>query len=304
VASARWRLRTKRASTTFCKLRDADDPNGILVLLGGLEPIAVWGPLDPKVGHLALDHAGVGSQPPGWEHLEEDLASGFGVGVSERLRGKTRMGRRGPAGHPQGTDEAQPVWVGVGLEGDTVHQPADGVVHAQVPVELLADAIGHLGAQHHPRTALMGLEFVEAGLELPALCVGGGELVRGRGLGIGDGGDQSVAGIGLGSTGVVEGVFDDPDRNSMFAAAVVDGVDVAQVRISPSSTARCSPPTTFQRLREGRASPHRLRAPLRACCSTLRVEVHPSESRQPASPAQGALGRSLTYVVELMILST
>jgi hypothetical protein len=97
---------------------------------GGLEPIAVWGPLDPKLGHLALDHAGVGSQPPGWEHLEEDLASGFGMGVSERLRGKTRMGRRGPAGHPEGTDEAQPVWVGVGLEGDTVHQPADGVVHA------------------------------------------------------------------------------------------------------------------------------------------------------------------------------
>jgi hypothetical protein len=30
----------------------------------------------------------------------------------------------------------------------------------------------------------------------------------------------------------------------------------------------------------------------------------PSGSRQPASPAQGALGRGLTYVVELMILST
>jgi hypothetical protein len=49
---------------------------------------------------------------------------------------------------------------------------------------------------------------------------------------------------------------------------------------------------------------HRLRAPLRASCSTLPVEVHPSGSRQPASPAQGALGRGLTYTVELMILST
>src|SRR5450759_5018317 len=92
------------ARPQYCllKLRDADDPNGILVLLGGLEPIAVWGPLDPKVGHLALDHAGVGSQPPGWEYLEEDLASGFGVGVSERLRGENPDGTPWSGGPPGG----------------------------------------------------------------------------------------------------------------------------------------------------------------------------------------------------------
>jgi len=49
----------------------------------------VLGPLDAVLRHLALDHPWVGPQPPLGEHLEEDLPSGLGPGVSEGPRGKS-----------------------------------------------------------------------------------------------------------------------------------------------------------------------------------------------------------------------
>jgi hypothetical protein len=79
-----------------------------------------------------------------------------------------------------------------GLGGDGVHQPADRVVHAQVGVGLLAHAVGLLGAQHQPRTALVDLEFVERVLKLPALRVERRELVGGGALGVKDRGQQPV----------------------------------------------------------------------------------------------------------------
>src|SRR5260370_22634685 len=87
--------------------------------------------------------------------------------------GKTRVGPGGPARGPQGAGEAEPVGVGAGLQGDGVHQPADGVVDAQVAIDFLGDAVGNLGAQHHPRAALVGLQLIQGGLELPALRVEG-----------------------------------------------------------------------------------------------------------------------------------
>ena len=70
------------------------------------------------------------------------------------------MGRRGPARHPEGPCEAQPVGVRAGMVGDRVHEPADSVVHAQVSVCLLEHALGHLGAKYHARASLVGLELV------------------------------------------------------------------------------------------------------------------------------------------------
>jgi hypothetical protein len=51
---------------------------------------------------------------------------------------------RGSARHPEGPSETQPVGVGARRAGDRMHEPADGVVHAQVSVGLLGDAVGHL----------------------------------------------------------------------------------------------------------------------------------------------------------------
>ena len=118
------------------------------------------------------------------------------------------MGRRGPTRHPEAASEAETVRILVGLEGDRVHEPPDGVVHAEVTVELLGDAIGSLGAQHHPRTALMGLQLRERGLEAPAARLEDRELGRRSVLGIEQRRDQPVALLGVRACGVVEGVLD------------------------------------------------------------------------------------------------
>lgn len=46
-------------------------------------------PLDPELRHLAFDHPGVGTEPAGWEHLEEDLTGGLRLGISQHQRGKS-----------------------------------------------------------------------------------------------------------------------------------------------------------------------------------------------------------------------
>ena len=54
------------------------------------------------------------------------------------------------------------------MVGDLGHQRPDGVMGAHHPVGLLTHAQGVLRAQHHPRPALVGLQLVQGGLELPA----------------------------------------------------------------------------------------------------------------------------------------
>ena len=61
-----------------------------------------------------------------------------------------------------------------------VHEDADGVVATQVAPDLLADEVRRLGAQDGARDAVVGFEFVEGRLDLPALPVGGGEVDRRR----------------------------------------------------------------------------------------------------------------------------
>jgi hypothetical protein len=69
----------------------------------------------------------------------------------------------------QAADKRQPVGVEVALEGGLVHQPADGVVDQQVRPDLLGDHLGGAGAQHQLGAALVGLELIQRGLELPPL---------------------------------------------------------------------------------------------------------------------------------------
>src|SRR5205085_6956696 len=52
--------------------------------------------------------------------------------------------------------------------------------HAEIAVHLLADTVRHLGAQHHARAALVGLELIKGGLELPTLGIQAGELISWR----------------------------------------------------------------------------------------------------------------------------
>ena len=64
------------------------------------------------------------------------------------------------------------------LERDGVHQPADRVVHAEVAVDLLQDAVGGLEPQHDTRAALVDFQLVEGRLELPPLGVERRQLLR------------------------------------------------------------------------------------------------------------------------------
>ena len=103
------------------------------------------------------------------------------------------MGRCRPARHPESAGEAEAVGVGAGVVGDRVHEPANGVVHAEVSVGLLEDAVGHLRSQHHARAALVGLQLVERGLELPAFGIEAGELAGRCLLLVEDRGEQPVS---------------------------------------------------------------------------------------------------------------
>ena len=87
-----------------------------------------------------------------------------GSGGKGRLAGGADLA----ADDPQGSGERQPVRVDVDCQGGLVHQAADGVVDQQHAPELLGDHVGGAGAQHHTGAALMGLEFVQGGLNLPS----------------------------------------------------------------------------------------------------------------------------------------
>src|SRR5680860_825968 len=76
----------------------------------------------------------------------------------------------------------------------------------------------------------MGLELVVAGLLFPPLVVGGGELVGGGVVGVGDAGQQhdELAGSVAGPVGHV--VLDDTDQPGPWAAVLVEGgVDVGEI---------------------------------------------------------------------------
>ena len=67
----------------------------------------------------------------------------------------------------QGPGERPPIWVDVDRQGGLVQQAADGLVDQQYAPELLGDHVGGARAQHHLGAALVGLELVQGGLNLP-----------------------------------------------------------------------------------------------------------------------------------------
>ena len=68
------------------------------------------------------------------------------------------------------------VWVVACVIGGVEHQRADRVVAGQVTSDFLGEQIWGLSAQYSGRAVLVGLEFVEGGLDLSALCVGASQL--------------------------------------------------------------------------------------------------------------------------------
>src|SRR5215475_3280953 len=95
----------------------------------------------------------------------------------------------GPADDAHGALELDPVRVDPGRGSRSTRQGADGVVGQQVAPDLLLDQGRGLRAQHPSRAAQVRLELGVPGLMLPPLVVGPGQLYRGGGPVVGDGGD-------------------------------------------------------------------------------------------------------------------
>jgi len=95
------------------------------------------------------------------------------------LRGESTLLGDRLAHDPQGGGEADPVGVVPCMLSGVSHQRPDRVVATQMAPDLLQHQVGGLRAQHYPRAALVGLELVERGLDLPPLRVSAGELDRG-----------------------------------------------------------------------------------------------------------------------------
>lgn len=108
------------------------------------------------------------------------------------------------------------------------------VVHAQVSAHFLNYSVRHLRPQDEPGAALMGLEVAEGGFDLPPLGVEPGEIGRGSGLGVGDGGQQPVGPILRCALDValLQGVLDhtDRDRIGVVAARPDPRIDVGRER--------------------------------------------------------------------------
>jgi hypothetical protein len=65
----------------------------------------------------------------------------------------------------------------LGIQGGVMHQRSGGKVRQEEAVQLLADKLGSLLAQHDPRTSQTDLELIEGGLDLSALAVQSGRLL-------------------------------------------------------------------------------------------------------------------------------
>jgi hypothetical protein len=65
-----------------------DDPGGSSRGLRWLGPMAMLGPLDAVVAHLAFDDARIDPQTAWGEDFEEEFVEGLVAGVSQGLRGK------------------------------------------------------------------------------------------------------------------------------------------------------------------------------------------------------------------------
>lgn len=183
------------------------------------------GPFDVPAGVFAFDDAGVGP----WSSLRQDPAGQLGNGVGPEpadaitgLRGKCALLGGGGAGDAQCGGEGDPVGIPAGMLGG-LDLVADGVVIAEVSVDLLEHQVRGLRAQHRPGSALVGLEFVEGRPDLTAMGVGAGELGRGGLIWVQNRRQQPV-GAG-GRPAVLHGVLDHSDLGGVGSFAVGLGVE-------------------------------------------------------------------------------
>src|SRR6266571_4431969 len=144
----------------------AEDDDRVSDRHGRLGPGAMVGAFELVAAHLAFHRAWVGTQPPLGDPLGEDLGDRPPGGSGDLVRGKTPRGSPGDGARSARAHKRQPVGVHALVQGGLVHQLADRVVDQQVRPDLLLHALGMLGAQHHLRAALVGLQLIQRALDL------------------------------------------------------------------------------------------------------------------------------------------
>src|ERR1039458_6105109 len=137
------------------------------------------------------------------------------------------------ADHAHGVEKREPVGVFAGFESGFVHQAADGEVSHHQAVELLTHQIGGFAAQHDLGSAEVGLEFIERGVDLPALVIKGSQF-PGRSLGgIEDGGRQAID--RLRALDTLQAIVDHPQDLSV---AFVPPVSLRRIHVAQIGTIR------------------------------------------------------------------
>ena len=101
-------------------------------------------------------------------------------------------------------------------------------------VELLADEVRRLAAQDDPGAPQMGLEFVQCGLDFPALMIEGRQLMRWRRVVVADRGEEPIDRFGA----ALQAVVDRPHREPAGPVAAIPfrAIDGAQVRAVEQSS--------------------------------------------------------------------
>src|SRR5487761_214081 len=185
--------------------------------------------LTPNFDILRLTTRGAARKRRGGSSSKRNSVVAWQYAAANASGGKARVGGGRAARHPERASERQSVGVGVGLQRDLVHQPADGMMHAEIAIYLLDYPLGILGPQYQAGAALMGLELVEGQFELPALGIGGSQFPRRGSIRVEDGGEQAVARFSLRPAGIVEGVLNHTHGYTLSPMTVRAGVEVGQV---------------------------------------------------------------------------
>src|SRR5512132_548712 len=93
--------------------------------------------------------------------------------VAVMARASRRGGKAGllhdlAADHSKGAGKRDAVGVDFAVQGGLVHELPDGVVDQEHAPHLLLHPLGGLGAQHQTGAALVGLQLIQGGLNLPS----------------------------------------------------------------------------------------------------------------------------------------
>ncbi len=130
-----------------------------------------------------------------------------------------------------GMGETESITIQANLLGGLQHEGAHRVVAQEHAIELLLDPLGGLRAQRVVTEALVRIDVVDGGLDLPALVIAQDQVHGPHRAGIEQGGDQPMQFAMPWSLRILKAVFDDAHQQglALLFAGVIFGIEVGQI---------------------------------------------------------------------------